>query len=123
MEGAHSKGSCWIGVRFGLLLLVGCASTPHGQAAPPVIPVNGILGAPCQNLGTVVGESESKSWGSGGTTAEQLASQATADAMQRAARGGATHIFLSPVTVHQRDGAPFSATMTGVAFRCPPAGP
>jgi len=40
--------------------------------------------------------------------------------MQRAARGGATHIFLSPVTVDQKNGAPFSATMTGAAFRCPP---
>ena len=98
--------------------VLGCA-TPSSAPAPQVIPVDGILGAPCQNLGTVIGQTEAKSWGSGGTPAEQLASEAMGDAMHRAAMRGATHIFLSPVTVQQKDGAPFSATMTGVAFRCP----
>jgi len=98
----------------------GCATAPQHPEAPPVVPVNGILGSPCQNLGTVIGASEAHGWGSGSTTAEQLASEATADVMHRAAQRGGTHIFLSPVTVREKDGAPFSATMTGVAFRCPP---
>ena len=82
--------------------------------------MNGVLGPPCMNLGTVIGESEGSGWGSGGTTAEQLVSQATADAMQRAEARGATHIFFSPVTMRNKDGAPFAATLTGAAFRCPP---
>jgi hypothetical protein len=99
---------------------LGCATAPPPAPAAQVIPVNGVLGSPCQNVGTVIGESEARGWGSGTTTGEQLASQAMGDAMYRAAQRGATHIFLSPVTVQQKDGAPYSATMTGVAFRCPP---
>jgi len=99
--------------------VLGCA-TPSSSPAPQVIPVSGVPGPLCQNLGTVIGESEARGWGSGTTTSEELASQAMGDAMHRAAQRGATHIFLSPVTVREKDGAPFSATMTGVAFRCPP---
>ena len=99
----------------------GCATTSPSPAAQRVIPVSGVPGPLCQNLGTVIGESEATSWGSGEATAEQLASQATADAMNRAAQRGATHIFLSPVTVRQQpDGKPSGATLTGAAFRCPP---
>ena len=109
----------------GLLLLAvgswlpGCATTSPSPDAQRVIPINGVPGPPCQNLGTVIGESEATGWGSGEPTAEQLASQATADAMQRAAQRGATHIFLSPVTLRQNDGKPSGATLTGAAFRCP----
>ena len=111
--------------RTGLLLLVvgswllGCATTSPSPEAQRVIPVNGVPGPLCQNLGTVIGESEATGWGSGDTTAEQLAAQATADAMERAARRGATHIYLSPVTLRQKDGKPSGATLTGAAFRCP----
>jgi hypothetical protein len=110
----------------GALLLVlaasaaGCATASHPPEKPRVIPVNGVPGPLCTNLGTVIGESEARGWGSGGTTAEQLVSEATADAMQRAEARGATHIFFSPVTMRQKDGAPYSATLTGAAFRCPP---
>ena len=100
-------------------LAVGCATTSPSPEAQRVIPVSGVPGPLCQNLGTVIGESEATGWGSGDTTAEQLASQATADAMERAARRGATHIFLSPVTLRQKDGKPSGATLTGAAFRCP----
>jgi hypothetical protein len=106
----------------GLLLgcwLVGCATTSPSPEAQRVIPVNGVPGPLCQNLGTVIGESEATGRGAGDTTPEQLASQATADAMERAARRGATHIFLSPVTLRQKDGKPSGATLTGAAFRCP----
>jgi hypothetical protein len=103
-------------------LVIGCA-TASSPPAPQVIPVNGVPGPLCQNLGTVIGESEARGWGSGTTTAEQLASEAMGDAMHRAAQRGATHIFLSPVTVRQKDGAPVGATMTGAAFRCPPEFP
>jgi len=99
--------------------LVGCATASPSPEAQRVIPVNGVPGPLCQNLGTVIGESEATGWGSGETTAEQLASQATADAMERAARRGATHIFLSPVTLRQKDGKPSGATLTGSTFRCP----
>jgi hypothetical protein len=99
--------------------LAGCATTAPLPEAQRVIPVNGVPGPLCQNLGTVIGESEARGWGSGATTAEQLAAEATGDAMQRAASRGATHIFLSPVTLRQKDGAPSGATLTGVAFRCP----
>ncbi len=99
--------------------LAGCATTAPTPEAQRVIPVNGVPGPLCQNLGTVIGESEAQGWGSGSTTAEQLAAEATGDAMQRAASRGATHIFLSPVTLRQKDGAPSGATLTGVAFRCP----
>lgn len=100
--------------------LVGCATAAPSAEAQRVIPVNGVPGPLCQNLGTVIGESEARGWGTGATTAEELASQATGDAMERAAQRGATHIFLSPVTLRQKDGAPSGATLTGVAFRCPP---
>ena len=101
--------------------VLGCATASQSPQPPPVIPVNGVPGAPCVNVGTVIGESQARGWGSSGApTAEQLASEAMGDAMQRAAQRGATHIFLSPVTVDQKNGAPFSATMTGAAFRCPP---
>jgi hypothetical protein len=99
---------------------VGCATASPSPEARRVIPVNGVLGSPCVNLGTVVGEGEASGWGSGSTTREQLASAAMNDAMERAAARGGTHIFLSPVTVREKDGAPASATLTGVAFRCPP---
>src|SRR5215470_10263148 len=99
--------------------LLGCATTSPSPEAQRVIPVSGVPGPLCQNLGTVIGESEATGWGSGDTSAEQLASQATADAMERAARRGATHIFLSPVTMRQKDGKPSGATLTGAAFRCP----
>jgi len=99
--------------------LLGCATTSPPPEAQQVIPVSGVPGPLCQNLGTVIGESEVKDWGSGDTTPEQLASQATADAMARAAHRGATHIFLSPVTLRQKDGKPSGATLTGAAFRCP----
>ncbi len=112
--------------RSGLLLpltvgawLLGCATTSPSSEAQRVIPVSGVPGPLCQNLGTVIGESETKGWGSGDTTPEQLASQATADAMERAAHRGATHIFLSPVTLRQTDGKLSGATLTGAAFRCP----
>ena len=99
--------------------LAACATAAPTPEAQRVIPVNGVPGPLCQNLGTVIGESEARGWGSGATTAEQLAAEATGDAMQRAASRGATHIFLSPVTLRQKDGAPSGATQTGVAFRCP----
>jgi hypothetical protein len=100
--------------------ILGCATTSPSPEAQRVIPVSGVPGPLCQNLGTVIGESEATSWGSGEATADQLASQATADALDRAARRGATHIFLSPVTVRQQpDGKPSGATLTGAAFRCP----
>jgi len=111
--------------RTGLLLLavgswlLGCATPSPSPEAQRVIPVNGVPGPLCQNLGTVIGESEATGWGSGDTTAEQLAAQATADAMERAAHRGATHIYLSPVTLRQKDGKPSGATLTGAAFRCP----
>lgn len=99
--------------------LAGCATTPPTPEAQRVIPVNGVPGPLCQNLGTVIGESEARGWGSGATTAEQLATEATGEAMQKAASRGATHIFLSPVTLRQKDGAASGASLTGVAFRCP----
>jgi hypothetical protein len=99
--------------------ILGCATTSPSPEAQRVIPVSGVPGPLCQNLGTVIGESEATGWGSGETTPEQLASQATADAMERAARRGATHIFLSPVTLRQKDGKLSGATLTGAAFRCP----
>jgi hypothetical protein len=98
--------------------LVACATgspSPQGHA---VIPVDGVPGPRCENLGTVIGESQVSGRGAAESTGEQLVAQATDEAMQRAAQRGATHIFLSPVTMRQRDGAPFSATRTGVAFRC-----
>ena len=99
---------------------LGCATTSPSPEAQRVIPVSGVPGPLCQNLGTVIGESEATGRGAVDTTAEQLASQATADAMERAARRGATHIFLSPVTLRQQqDGKPVGATLTGAAFRCP----
>jgi hypothetical protein len=115
----------WSGGWSGLLLallgcgLVGCATASPSPGAQRVIPVNGVPGPLCQNLGTVIGESEATSWGSGDTTPDLLAQQATADAMERAARRGATHIFLSPVTLRQKDGKTSEATLTGAAFRCP----
>jgi hypothetical protein len=99
--------------------VLGCATTSPSPEAQRVIPVSGVPGPLCQNLGTVIGESEATAWGSGETTAEQLVSQATADAMERAAHRGATHIFLSPVTLRQTEGKPSGATLTGAAFRCP----
>jgi len=101
------------------LASAGCATTPAPGAHPGVIPVDGVLAAPCTNLGTVVGQSEAKGWGSGSTSRDELVGRASADAMDHAAAIGATHIWLSPVTVREREGAPFSATLTGVAFRCP----
>jgi len=97
--------------------LVACATASPSPEAQRVIPVEGVP-AGCDNLGTVIGESELPGRGAGETTGDQLVAQATAVAMQRAADRGATHIFLSPVTMRQKDGAPFSATRTGVAFRC-----
>ena len=110
-----------------LLLALGscvlaCATAAPSPEAQRVIPVNGVPGPLCQNLGTVIGESEARGWGTGASTGEELVAQATADAMQRAAARGATHIFLSPVTMREKDGAPSSATLTGAAFRCPPPG-
>ncbi|HEY1907753.1 MAG TPA: hypothetical protein VGG91_17020 [Myxococcaceae bacterium] len=98
--------------------LLACATASPSPETQRVIPVDGVPGPRCQNLGTVIGESQPQSWGSGETTGDQLVAQATAEAMQRAAERGATHIFLSPVTMREKDGAPFSATRTGVAFRC-----
>ena len=107
--------------RMALVLLgswVGaCATAPSTPQRPPVIPVDGVP-AGCENLGTVIGESQPRGWGAGETTADDLVAQATGEAMQRAAQRGGTHIFLSPVTMQQKDGAPFQATRTGVAFRC-----
>jgi hypothetical protein len=100
--------------------LVGCATTGPSPEAQRVIPVSGVPGPLCQNLGTVIGEAEVSGRGSTPATPEELASQAMADAMERAAHRGATHIFLSPVTLRQKDGAVSGATMTGAAFRCPP---
>lgn len=109
---ALALASCWS--------LAGCATTAPTPEAQRVIPVNGVPGPLCQNLGTVIGESEARGRGTDATSAEQLAAEATGDAMQRAASRGATHIFLSPATLRQKDGAPSGATLTGVAFRCPP---
>lgn len=126
MREARSRDEGWISWRRGALLLVlgwsvnGCATAPPTPEAQRVVPVNGVLPSPCQNLGTVIGQSEARATGS---TGEELVSRATGDAMQRAASRGATHIFLSPVAVKERGGAPASATLTGVAFRCPPPAP
>ncbi len=112
--------------QLGALLLalgssvLGCATPGPSPEAQRVIPVNGVPGPRCQNLGTVIGQSEARAFGA---TGEQLVSEATGEAMERAGALGATHIFLSPVTVREKDGAPFSATLTGVAFRCPTASP
>ncbi len=102
-------------------VVLGCATSQPSPEAHRVVPVNGVPGPNCENLGTVIGESESRGWGSTPETQDQLVSAAMGDAMQRAANLGATHIFLSPVSVRQKDGAPFSATLTGAAFRCRPA--
>lgn len=126
MREARSRDAGWISWRRGALLLVlgwsvnGCATASPTPEAQRVVPVNGVLPSPCQNLGTVIGQSEARATGS---TGEELVSRAAGDAMERAASRGATHIFLSPVSVKERDGAPFSATLTGVAFRCPPPAP
>jgi len=117
--------SAWrLGALLPLLVLGwsvnGCATASPAPEAQRVIPVNGVPGPLCQNLGTVIGQSEARATGS---TGEELVSRATGDAMARAAALGATHIFLSPVSVKERDGRPFSATLTGAAFRCPPAAP
>ncbi len=126
MREARSRDEGWISWRLGALLLVvgwgvtGCATASPTPGAQRVIPVNGVLPSPCQNLGTVIGQSEARATGS---TGDELVSWATGDAMARAAAVGATHIFLSPVSVKERDGRPFSATLTGVAFRCPPSAP
>lgn len=98
--------------------LVACATSSPSPEAKRVIAVDGVPGPLCENLGTVIGESQPHGWGSGDTTGEQLVAEATAEAMQRAANRGATHIFLSPVTMQEKNGAPFQATRTGVAFRC-----
>ncbi|HVP61844.1 MAG TPA: hypothetical protein VMT11_14870 [Myxococcaceae bacterium] len=122
----HSRIGSRVSRRLGALVItlgssgIGCATAAPSPAAQRVIPVNGVPGPRCDNLGTVIGQSEARAFGA---TGEQLVSQATGDAMERAAARGATHIFLSPVTVRERDGAPFSATLTGVAFRCPPPSP
>jgi hypothetical protein len=110
------------GARQAIVLLLGwgvvaCATAAPSPEAQRVIPVDGVP-AGCRNLGTVIGESQPHSWGSGETTGDQLVAQATAEAMQRGAERGATHVFLSPVTMREQDGKPFSATRTGVAFRC-----
>jgi hypothetical protein len=105
---------------LGLILGCGvaaCATSSPAPTGPPVIPVNGVP-AGCANLGTVIGESEATGRGATEATPDQLASQAAGDAMGRAARLGATHIFFSPVTLKQKDGKPSGATLTGVAFRC-----
>src|SRR5678815_116326 len=119
----HGPGHGWTkGGGPGLALaflwsLGGCATTSPSPEAQRVIPVDGVPGPLCQNLGTVIGESEARGWGTGATTAEQLAAEATGEAMQKAASRGATHIFLSPVTLRQKDGAASGASLTGVAFR------
>ena len=100
--------------------LIGCATTSHSPEAQRVIPVSGVPGPLCQNLGTVIGEAEVSGRGSTPETPDELASRAAADAMERAAHRGATHIFLSPVTLRQTGGAISGATLTGAAFRCPP---
>jgi hypothetical protein len=100
--------------------LLGCATTSPSPEAQRVIPVSGVPGPLCQNLGTVIGEAEVSGRGSTPETPDELASRAAADAMERAAHRGATHIFLSPVTLRQKDGTVSGATMTGAAFRCPP---
>jgi hypothetical protein len=115
-----------LGERPGMLLLalgswfLGCATTSPSAEAQRVIPVSGVPGPLCENLGTVIGEAEVSGRGSSSATPEELASQAVADVMERAAHRGATHIFLSPVTLRQTGGAVTGATLTGAAFRCPP---
>jgi hypothetical protein len=126
MKETLSQNAASICGRLGALLLAlswsasGCATASPTPVAQRVIPVNGVPGPRCENLGTVIGESETRA---SGATQEQLVSQAMAEAMERAATLGATHIFLSPVTMREKDGAPASATLTGVAFRCPPSSP
>ncbi len=112
--------------RLGAVLLAltgsatGCATASPTPEARRVIPVNGVPGPRCENLGTVIGQTQARR---SEATQEQLVSEATTDALERAAALGATHIFLSPVTLRHQGGAPASATLTGVAFRCPPAAP
>jgi Domain of unknown function (DUF4156) len=121
-----SQDEPWIGARLAALLLIlsggagGCATSSPSPAAQSVVPVSGVPGPRCENKGTVIGESESRMFGS---TGDQLIAEATREAMEKAAALGATHIFLSPVTLRSKQGAPVSATLTGVAFRCPPAVP
>src|SRR5262249_41169794 len=103
MSSAHERSGMLLALAVGAWL-PGCATTSPSPEAQRVIPVSGVPGPLCQNLGTVIGESEMTGRGAVESTPEQLASQATADAMERAAHRGATHIFLSPVTLRQKDG-------------------
>lgn len=120
-----SRGPVNLHGRPGVLLLtlgwclLGCATSSPSPEARRVIPVSGVPGPLCQNLGTVIGEAEVSGRGSTPETPDELASRAATDAMERAAQRGATHIFLSPVTLRQTGGAVSGATLTGAAFRCP----
>jgi hypothetical protein len=70
-----------LGERPGMLLLalgslLGCATTSPSPEAQRVIPVSGVPGPLCQNLGTVIGEAEVSGRGASSATPEELSSQA-----------------------------------------------
>lgn len=126
MQTARSRTKDWI---RGWVLTVlaalgwsgtGCATASPTPAAPRVVLLNGVPAPPCRNLGTVIGQSQARVFG---TSRDALVSDAMGEAIYRAEVLGATHLFLSPVTVSDKDGAPASATLTGSAFLCPPPSP
>ena len=100
----------------------GCATAQLTQAGQGVEMIQQMTRADCKNLGPVFGKGGG-SFGGAWISDEQLMEYATNDLRNKAAaKGGNTVVF----STHQmgagagRDTATSTATMTGIAYHCPP---
>jgi hypothetical protein len=97
-----------------------CAATGLSPAGSKVVPVTAQPSAQCQTLGQVIGHGGGF-WTGGMTTNENLAISAVHDANNKAAEMGATHLQTNPPQfAASGQGTTTSATVTGVAYKCPP---
>ncbi|MBS2029294.1 MAG: DUF4156 domain-containing protein [Deltaproteobacteria bacterium] len=104
-----------------LVVLAGCATAPINSAGYSVQVVGKALDDTCQSLGQVVGEGGG-SFGGDLIANDRLVEYATNDARNKAGAMGATHLMLNPPQLGATaNGTTSTATVTGIAYKCPQA--
>lgn len=104
---------------FLCILICGCSTAALSPAARNVLPLAAAPPATCQNLGAVIGQGGGM-FGGAYVSNDSLMEYAMNDARNKAAALGATHVQLASPQLGGASGTTTTATVMGVAYRCPP---
>lgn len=105
-----------------LTALTGCSTAELSQKGNDIEVVNQMDRKDCKNLGPIFGKGGG-SFGGAWISDEKLMEYANNDLRNKAADKGATHVIAQPhqmgQTSGQYGGSTSTATVTGIAYRCP----